>query len=250
MPSNSTETTSRQVLVLESPRGLETMDLTRRLREIGVPSTITENFEEAQQLLLERRVDVGAILIPTYYESKSLKKELKKLVSASSPSGFGFVSVGESPSDSERKRLRKAGVKLALWNPVTEASLRFQINRAMHPDRSGAGSRNNPRVPAEFGCTITIGERKKDAVIYSLAETGIFLTSQRPSMKGAKIDLHLRLPGGPISTSGEVVYANVPGNLQRPGSPLGMGVRFDELEGDDLKRLRALISECAARLEV
>jgi hypothetical protein len=250
MSSIPTESSSQQVLVLESPRGLETMDLTRRLRELGTAATIATSFEEAQQLLREAGEDVGAILIPTCYETKSLKKTLQALLASGPPACISFVSVGDTPADSERKKLRRAGVKLALWNPISEANLRFQINRALHPDRNGFGSRDNPRVPAEYACTITVGERQKNATIYSLAETGAFLATPRASMNGARIHLELRLPGGPISTSAEVVYANVPGNLQRPGLPLGMGVHFDGLAHSDQKRLRSLIAECVEQLEV
>jgi hypothetical protein len=128
--------------------------------------------------------------------------------------------------------------------------LRFQINRALHQGREGFGSRNNPRIPSQFGCTVSIGDRHKDAAIYSLAETGAFLVTPRASMKGSQVDLKLRIPGGTIETSAMVVYANVPGNLQRPGLPLGMGVHFDELERDDQKRLRTLIADCISQLEV
>ncbi|MBW2389250.1 MAG: PilZ domain-containing protein, partial [Deltaproteobacteria bacterium] len=93
-------------------------------------------------------------------------------------------------------------------------------------------------------------DRQKNAAIYSLAETGAFLVTQRASMKGTRIDLRLRIPGGPITTAAEVVYANVPGNLQRPGLPMGMGVQFQELDPSDQKRLRKLIADCIAQLEV
>jgi len=245
-----TEPFSRHVLVLESPKGLETMDLTRRLREMGAPVTIAASFDEAEELLREGSEDVGAMLIPTCYDPKSLKKTLKPLLDFAPPGCVKLISVGEPPPDSDRKKLRKAGIKLALWNPITEANMRFQINRALHQGREGFGSRDNPRIPGEFGCMVTVGDRQKNAAIYSLAETGAFLVTNRASMKGTRIDLRLRIPGGPIATSAEVVYANVPGNLQRPGLPMGMGVHFEELDSSDQKRLRKLIADCIAQLEV
>jgi hypothetical protein len=250
MSITGVERISRHVLVLESPKGLETMDLARRLREIGAPVTTAANFDEAEELLRADQDDFGALLIPTSYEPKQLKKALKALLSMGPPGCVNLISVGDPPSDSERKKLRKLGIKLALWNPIAEPNLRFQINRALHQGREGFGSRNNPRIPSQFGCTVSIGDRHKDAAIYSLAETGAFLVTPRASMKGSQVDLKLRIPGGTIETSAMVVYANVPGNLQRPGLPLGMGVHFDELERDDQKRLRTLIADCISQLEV
>ncbi len=250
MSSDQPESVSRCVLVLESPKGLETMDLTRRLREIGVPTATAASFEDAQQLLRDARRDVGAILIPTHYEAGSLKKALKTLLADAPSTGIGFISVGAPPAKAQRKKLRAVGIKLALWNPFCEANLRFQINRALNTDRDSFGERDNPRVPTQLGCTITIGEREKNAVIYSLAETGAFLATPRASMNGAQIELSMRIPDGPLSTPAEVVYANVLGNLQRPGLPLGMGVQFKELERDDKKRLRSFIAACVDKLEV
>jgi hypothetical protein len=241
---------SRHVMVLESPKGLETMDLTRRLREMGAPVLIAASFEEAEELLRNGDEDIGAMMIPTTYEPKQLKKSLKALLSMGPPGCVNLISVGDPPADADRKKIRKAGVKLALWNPITEPNMRFQINRALHQGREGFGSRNNPRIPSQFGCTVSIGDRHKDASIYSLAETGAFLVTQRASMKGSEVELKLRSPGGPIETTAQVVYANVPGNLQRPGLPLGMGVHFHELEQDDQKRLRNLITDSIAELEV
>jgi hypothetical protein len=246
----STEPITRHVLVLASPDGMATAGLTRRLREIGAPTTTVESFEEAQQLLKEARLDIGALLIPTHFEPDFLNKTLKALLSEAPPEGIEFISVGEPPDKAESKKLRKAGVKLALWNPICEAHLRFQINRALFADHNVFGNRGNPRVPTELGCTVTVGDRDKDALIYSLALNGAFLATQRASMTGAKLCLELRLPDGLLTTRANVVYANVPGNLQRPGLPMGMGVHFEPLSKDDIKRLKKYIAACVARLEV
>jgi hypothetical protein len=45
-------------------------------------------------------------------------------------------------------------------------------------------------------------------------------------MDGAMVEIELRLPANHIRVRGEVIFSNVPGNLQRPNLPMGMGIRF------------------------
>lgn len=246
----STEPITRHVLVLASSDDMATIDLTRRLREIGAPATVIQDFEEAQRMFEEASLDIGAILIPTHFDTKALKQTLEEVVANAPPEGLGFISVGKPATKAECKNLRKAGVKLALWNPLCEAYLRFQINRALFADHNGFGNRDNPRVPTELGCTVTVGERKKETLLYSLAANGAYLATRRASMTGAQLQLELRLPDQSILATAKVVYANVPGNLQRPGLPLGMGVQFEPLGRDDQKRLKKYIVECIQTLEV
>ena len=246
----STEPITRHVLVLMSPEEMVTADLARRLREIGAPTTIVESFEEVEQLLSKGGLDVGALLIPTHVSPGTLTEPLETLRAVAPPAGINFISVGKAATKSDCKKLRNAGVELALWSPISEADLRFQINRALFANHSGFGNRGNPRIPTALGCTVTIVDRTKEALIYSLAANGAFLATRRASMTGAQLGLELRLPGGPILTAAKVVYANVPGNLQRPGLPLGMGVHFEPLDRSDEKRMKKYISECIDRLQV
>ncbi|MDP6978852.1 MAG: PilZ domain-containing protein [Myxococcota bacterium] len=250
MPEDAVDKIQRHTLVLESPRGLETMDLARRLRELGAPMTVLPDFEAAEEVLREEDLDVGAILVPTPYEPDVVGRHLDLLCGLAPKDGLRFISVGESPDKGHRKRLRKVGVKLAMWNPLQEAHLRFQLNRAHSPAPDGFGNRESPRVPTDWGCAVSVGGRTKDAAIFSLAETGAFLATKRAVMNGARVSLQMFLPDGVMDAEADVVYANVPGNLQKPGLPLGMGVQFDGVDKRDRKRLRNLIKESVALLEV
>lgn len=91
------------------------------------------------------------------------------------------------PNKSDRKILRCGDVTLAAWNPMSAATLRFQLNRALHCDRDAFGMRDAARVPTELTATVTVAERSKDAELYSLAETGAFLATKRAVMDGAQL---------------------------------------------------------------
>ena len=70
------------------------------------------------------------------------------------------------------------------------------------------------------------------------------------SMDGAQLEVELRLPEGPIRVKSTVIYANVPGNLQRPNLPLGMAVRFEKLDGPTSKQLKRYVKTRCAGLTV
>jgi hypothetical protein len=69
-------------------------------------------------------------------------------------------------------------------------------------------------------------------------------------MNGAELEMEIRLPSGPVSLSAIVMFANVPGNLQRPNLPLGMGVRFATMTDSGFALLHDYVASKAAQLTV
>jgi len=126
------EPLSKHVLVLASPDDSQTMDMSRRLRECDVPTTLASNFEDAQQILGESLETYGAILIPTQFDSSELASPLSKLLAVAPADTPQLVSFGQTPDKRERKKLRKLGFRIALWSPLSESQVQFQINRALN----------------------------------------------------------------------------------------------------------------------
>ena len=46
------------------------------------------------------------------------------------------------------------------------------------------------------------------------------------------VELRAGLPGGDAVVDAEVVWNNVPGNLRRANAPIGMGVRFVDMDAE------------------
>ena len=90
----------------------------------------------------------------------------------------------------------------------------------------------------------------REAVIYSLSESGAFLQTQRACIEGAEVELDLELPAQPLRVRGRVAFANVPGNLHRDNSPDGMGVEYLDIEGDALTAIRNYVKTRRSQLEV
>lgn len=241
---------SNPVLLVEAAPG-RLADLARRIRLQGAEPIVAVGTEEAGSLLPRPGAEVGiaAVLIDGSLASRGLKKELQRLRAAAGGLELFCLVVGEPAETSARKQLRAAGIRYALWEPFDDATLRFQLNRAWNADRDDH-KRANPRIPTYLHAQVGGAQRVKDGMVYSLSIQGAFIETPRASMAGASVELAIRLPGCFIETRARVVFANVPGNLQRPNLPLGMAVRFESLDSQTSKKLKAYVKERLARLEV
>ena len=224
-------------------------ELSTRLMALDVEPIQVESFDDAAAAFAVGDL-ITAVLLPTsVIEQPRLKTQIKALRKKGPASGVSFAAYGRPPDRAGRKTLRSAGVTLALWEPFDDGTLRFQVNRATTGDREEHG-RRAPRVPTYLLARISQGGRTKDAVVYSLSAGGCFLETPRASMEGAQIEVEIRIPGNPVEARGLVRFSNVPGNLQRPNLPLGMGVRFEALSSECEKQLKDYIETRLAQLEV
>ncbi len=238
----------RDVLLMEGSDD-RMAQLAGRLRAMGVHPVSAQTVDDAIRVLEERRQSLSAALFPTDLPVTDLKGALESLRKAGPTSGVPFVVVGERPEPDELERLRSAGVELALWEPFDDGTLRFQLNRVLNTDRTER-QRGVPRVPTQLPARVSVARRSKDAIVYSLSVAGAFLEMARATLSGAQIDLEIQLPSTPVTTRALVVFSNVPGNLQQPNLPLGMGVAFLDLPAEAWKPLRVYIDERAAMLVV
>ncbi len=239
---------SNPVVLVEADQGALN-ELARRIRLQGAEPLQALSTAEAASLLPIGHCGVGAILIDAALASRGLKKDLSRLRTAADSLQLHFVAVGDKPVPAERRRLRSAGIRLALWRPFDDTTLRFQLNRAWHGDRD-SHKRQSPRIPTYLHAQIGGGQRIKDGVVYSLSVEGAFIETPRASMAGANVELAIRLPACFVEARARVVFANVPGNLQRPNLPLGMAVRFEEIDSATAKHLKSYVKHKLADLEV
>lgn len=224
--------------------------LAGRLRALdGYRAVAAKTPEEALSLVAEARLAIGAALLASDFPFIDLPRGLGALRAAACGRRIGFIATGRRPGADVLARLREADVHLALWEPYDDLRLRFQLNRAIAgPD--GESLRHDQRAPTEWRARIVGGGREKEALVYSVSEGGAFLATPRPSMRGARVTVVLPLPAGNVGIDGHVVYTNVPGNLQRPDLPIGMGVAFESPSPEAARALRASIADTLLSLVV
>jgi hypothetical protein len=215
------------ILILDaaSPSMRSICERVRKLRYTALPA---KPPDQAERFLRTRR-GLTAALIPVALPTFDLSAALSFLRKHEPTGELTFVAVGRRPERDARALLREAGVELALWEPMDDHLIRFQINRALASSEIVLGGRSCLRAPAGWDTEIRNSGRKKSARIYSLSSRGAFLATGRPSLPGASVGFDLPVTSGTAKLKARVMMTNVPGDFLRPNLPLGMGIRFENL---------------------
>ncbi len=224
--------------------------LAERIPLLGFQCARAKTPQEAIDLAHDRNFRFGVALIEADFPVIDIAQALDSMRAQTSSPGLTFLVSGDAPPDAEaRERLRRAGVAQAVWAPVSDHVLRFQLNAALSNEEDEI-LRCEPRAPLDCGGVVTVGGRSKQVGLYCVSGAGAFLVSQRPSMPGAEIRLDIRTKGKPISFRAKVLYASVPGNLSRPRLPHGMAVRFIDPDYADADALRDIVIQTQRSLTV
>jgi len=236
------------VLLLEGP-GERLADLAERLALLGIAPLRAAAPDEAERLLAgPRRAPCRAACLAAPLAGDGLGTWLGAL-QGTTPRLPTLV-VGPRPAPELRRRLREAGLRLALWEPYDDGALRFQLNRALHHDDGDRDPRHALRVPTPLLARVLLGDRAREALVYNLSVSGAFLETPRAAMHGARLEIELPLPEEHVKLAGRVVYANVPGNLERPNLPYGMGVAFEAPSSEAIAALRRYVEQRAFGIEL
>jgi hypothetical protein len=243
---------SRSVLVVDAG-GHPLEPVAQRLRLLGIPAVRAKTAAEARAALGDPRAGIGAVLIPPDPPALDLPRALRALCRASDGSALALLVCGPRPDAEARARLREAGAELALWEPLDDHTLRFQVNRALARGAGDRAPRRALRVPTHWPVQVRMGARTRPAHVYSVSARGAFLATAGPALRRSLV--HVTLPladetGEPLRTAAEVVITNVPGNLRRRNLPLGMGVRFLALGANAERALGRYTEERARELTV
>ena len=237
---------SHFVLLIESDSE-RTEALATGLVRLGVEPIRVADFADAVAVVKAREYAIAAVILPSDAPGRDARKALKSMRRREPV--MPAMAYGKAPDGKQAKALRSAGVLLALWDGYDEGILRFQLNRLLSGDGQ-ASVRGSRRAPAAAPVRLVVGGREKDGILYSLSEGGCFIESPRASMDGARLTLRFELHERAFEIDGVVVFSNVPGNLQRPNLPLGMGVRFGEMPPAALDSLKQIIHERTQALEI
>ena|GEM_PF-602169 len=220
----------------------------QRLPLLGFSAVRAKTPEEALQLVESPRYDFGAALLPPDLPVANLAGALQ-ILRERGARRLVCIAIGSKPGPEGLDRLRSAGVELAVWNPIDDATLRFQMNRALFAFQ-GESLRREVRAPTDLRVRFSAAGRQKEAALYTLSARGAFLATPRPSLRGASVAVELPLPAEHLAVGGRVLYTNVPGNLQRATLPLGMAVEFTALTREAETSIRRSVAQRALALVV
>jgi hypothetical protein len=229
------------VLLLEGPGG-RLGDLAGRLGLLRIQALRAASSDDAARLLPgPRHAPCRVACLAAALAHEPLEPWLRVLARVTP--ALPVLVVGPRPGAEVRRRLRQAGLRLALWEPYDDGALRFQLNRALHDDGSDPDPRQEQRIPTPLIARVLVGDRMREALVYNLSVSGAFLETPRAALRGAEIELELPLPEEHVKLAAHVVYANVPGNLERPNLPYGMGVVFDAPSRAAIEAIRRYVEQ-------
>ncbi len=201
--------------------------LRERLVRLGYRAVPAKTPEQAHMLLRMSRGAIGAAVLAPDLPVVDLRRTLRFLCEVAAGE-LWFLAAGPKPESADLARLRSAGVTFALFEPLHQHTLRFQINRALAGSLVVRGERRSLRAPTNWGeIPIFMEGRSKTASVYTVSSSGAFLSTPAPSPRGARIALDLPVAGLRTRLTARVVMTNVPGNLLHKNLPVGMGIRFE-----------------------
>lgn len=240
---------SERSIVVVGDHNAHMSTMVDRVRDLGHRTVRLKTLEEAIDFSGEHNLTFAAAILEVPTLAFDLREALAAFKDQTDSFDMRCIATGSEPGESDRASLREAGVALALWSPVDDTALRFQLNTALAPAHVDL-LRSELRAPVDARATIRAGGRVKYASIYSLSAGGAYLETSRPSMSGAHVDISFPLPKGEISAAGKVLYTNVPGNLSKGLLPMGMAVRFDDLGRAAWDSIRESVEGRSAQLSV
>jgi hypothetical protein len=230
------------------------MELLRtRLVRVGYRVVAAKTPEMANTLLRVGGSRVGAVIVPSDLPVVSLRGALDSMRrNVTGDAEISFVAAGPDPGPEGRRRMRDAGVRVGIFDPIDLHTLRFQLNRALagvHPP--SRARRGTLRAPADWKVVARSNGRDKEGRIYSISPSGAFIVLPQPWMVRSQVELRwTHAQTGTVSADCRVVMTNVPGNVMRRSLPLGMGLRFDHLPEAASVALLMYTEACSQRLAV
>ncbi|MBW2243874.1 MAG: PilZ domain-containing protein [Deltaproteobacteria bacterium] len=245
---NRNDSAGDRVILREDPLAPSATGLAGRLKRLGFCIALAaEEGELCRQL--DRGQGPQALLLNTALSAGEIAATLKFAGDAIRKGRVTPLAVGATPGLAAREALARGSLTLAALDPLDDATLRFQVNRAFLTTREAGQARREVRVPWEAPVAFLSEGRERRAALYNFSRHGAFLETVRPVQPGSAVEFSLPLPLGTSRIRGEVVHTNAPGNLRRPRAPVGIGVRFEPLPEADLAELDAAVANrCAALL--
>jgi hypothetical protein len=224
-------------------------ELAGRIVVLGYRALRANDVESAVDLIRRQQQPVRVVIFPVDAPFTIRRDDLRRMAEASGALGLRTIVSGPQPGAAAIGALKRDGVRYALWKGFHDADLRFTLNAALYDDTRGQ-MRPALRVPASLVARVRSGAGEKAAMLYNLSTSGAFIETTRPGMPGGRITLTVEFPDGAVTIGANVVFANVPGNLQKPNLPLGMGVKFVGVDARAAERIAKFVTEKARSYEL
>jgi hypothetical protein len=224
--------------------------LAQRLEALGYPVAEVEAATGTRALVVDRGGEHRAAILPAAaasLDASDLTGATRSLQALAPSRSLTLLAWGGVPEISGRRRLRTAGVALALYEPLDEAVLHFQLNRALAPPSAPRRAR---RAPVDRQIAVSWWLRTRPARVYTLSSQGAFILTDAPLRPGRRLGLEVPVGRLHPRARARVVMVNPPGERGRPDLPTGMAVAFESLDAPSAAVIERLVEERLAELAI
>ncbi len=204
-------------------------------RKVGAHISQATNFNQAKDMLQKEAVDVIVINFDySEIDASGMCEHFKKQRDTSTIPII-FTSVQPLP---KRVTARDNGPDLFIETPVPREFFIEQVRNLLEEK-----TRGTERVNHEGSVSFDYQGKIIECSIQDVSKSGILLTTEINIDAGTKISLIFSLPGykKPIKVEGEVVRRINADS--RKNTPAGLGIRFEDFNGDSQKRLEKYIAK-------
>lgn len=217
-------------------------ELAGRVVLLGYRTLRANDLEAALDLIRRQAQPVRVFMFPPEAPFANRSEDLRRLGESAGALGLRVITSGNQPARPELSVLKRDGVRFCLWRPFNDSELRFVLNSALFDETRGE-VRPSTRVPTGLVARVKSGAGEKPGVLYNLSSTGAFVQTLRSNLPGGRVVITIEFADGALAIDGTVVFANVPGNLQRANLPIGMGIKFGAITPAQRERVTKYVAE-------
>ena len=106
-----------------------------------------------------------------------------------------------------------------------------------------AGQRNHPRLEVSWSVKMFTPEGEIDGKMENISCGGAYIRCSTLLSKNDLFTMTIQAPNQePLNIGGEVVWIDIPLTPKKEQAPIGMGVRFTDISGDDLQFISDVVS--------
>ncbi|TWW10028.1 hypothetical protein E3A20_08460 [Planctomyces bekefii] len=217
-----------------------TTDLDRAgYRKMGVYVKAAANFEEANRLLKSEKIDL--IVINLDYPPIDGTQITKHLKSKPETKEIPIVLTSVQTAARLRNAALESGADLFVEQPLPRQYFIEKLKQLLEQK-----TRTTERVSLHGDVRFTVDGTQHHCAIGDLSSSGMLLSTDLELTSGKPIHVEFDLPDQkkPIVIDGEVVRT-LRYSPQHPDRQCGIGVRFDNFQGDSKKRLENYIDKSA-----
>jgi response regulator RpfG family c-di-GMP phosphodiesterase len=218
-----------------------TTDLDRAgYRKMGVIVRPASNYEEAERILRREKVDVIVINMDySAIDAVAITRHVKK---SAQWNELPIVITSVQTSAKVRSSAVDAGADMFVEQPLPRQYFIEKLKKLLDERVRGT-----ERVSVHGEVTFTYDNNTYTSAIGDLSSTGILISTNITMKDETDVEMSFALPGykKPIKVFGKVVRTIRSNDINNPGQIEGVGIRFENFEGDSQKRLERYVEKSA-----